>query len=85
MPCSAGSAAAGSSQCAFGVIRGKPGQAEVRLTTPGGGERVLRFDGGKVSADAGAKVKASLDGDLWSIEVDEREFYRIPAAVVSGG
>ena len=85
VPCSMASAAPGSAQCAFGVIRGKAGQAEVRLTTAGGGERVLRFDGGKVSGDAGAKVKASLDGDLWSIDVDAREFYRIPAAVVSGG
>jgi hypothetical protein len=85
VPCSMGSAPAGSAQCEFGVIRGNPGNAEVHVTPPGGLERVLTFTGTKVTADAGATVKASKSGDLWSIEVNDYEHYRIPDAVISGG
>jgi hypothetical protein len=85
VPCSMGSAPAGSAQCEFGVIRGRPGNAEVHVTPPGGLERVLTFTGTKVTADAGATVKASKSGDLWSIEVNDYEHYRIPDAVISGG
>jgi len=85
VPCSMGSAPQGSAQCDFGVIRGKPGNAEVHLTPPGGFKRVLTFAGGTVTSDAGAKVKASKSGDLWSVDVNDYEHYRIPEAVISGG
>ena len=85
VPCSMGSAPQGSAQCDFGVIRGKPGNAEVHLTPPGGFKRVLTVAGGTVTSDAGAKVKASKSGDLWSVDVNDYEHYRIPEAVISGG
>ena len=85
VPCSMGSTPPGSAQCDFGVIRGKPGNAEVHVKPPGGFERVLTFAGGKVTADSGASVKASKTGDLWSVEVNDYEHYRIPEAVISGG
>jgi hypothetical protein len=85
VPCSMGSAPQGSAQCDFGVIRGKPGNAEVHVTPPGGFKRVLTFAGGTVTSDAGAKVKASKSGDLWSVDVNDYEHYRIPQAVISGG
>jgi hypothetical protein len=85
VPCSMGSAPQGSAQCDFGVIRGKPGNAEVHVTPPGGFKRVLTFAGGKVTSEADAKVKASKSGDLWSVDVNDYEHYRIPEAVVSGG
>jgi hypothetical protein len=80
-----GNAPQGSVQCDFGVIRGKPGNAEVHVTPPGGFKRVLVFADGKVTSDAGAKVQASRSGDLWSVDVNDYEHYRIPDAVVSGG
>jgi hypothetical protein len=80
-----GSAPPGSAQCDFGVIRGKPGSAEVHVTPPGGFKRVLTFSGGKVSSDPGAKVKADKSGDMWSVDVNDHEHYRIPEAVISGG
>jgi hypothetical protein len=83
--CSMGNAPQGSVQCDFGVIRGKPGNAEVHVTPPGGFKRVLVFADGKVTSDAGAKVQASRSGDLWSVDVNDYEHYRIPDAVVSGG
>jgi hypothetical protein len=85
VPCSMGSAPQGSAQCDFGVIRGKPGNAEVHVTPPGGFKRVLNFAGGKVTSDGDAKVKASKSGDLWSVEVNDYEHYRTPEAVIFGG
>ena len=75
----------GSAQCDFGVIRGKPGNAEVHVTPPGGFKRVLTFAAGKVSVESGASVKATRSGDLWSVDVNDYEHYRIPEAVISGG
>lgn len=83
--CSMGSAAPGSSQCEFGVIRGAPDNAEVHVTPPGGFRRVLTFAGGTVSASDGGNVKAARTGDDWLIEVNDYEHYRIPDAVVNGG
>ena len=83
--CSMGNAPGGSSQCDFGVIRGKPGNAEVHVTPPSGLKRVLTFIGNKVTSDAASKVKASKDGDMWSIEVNDYEHYRIPEAMIFGG
>jgi hypothetical protein len=85
VPCSMGSAPQGSAQCDFGVIRGKPGNAEVHVTPPGGLKRVLTFAAGKVTGDSGVSVKATKSGDLWSVDVNDYEHYRIPDAVVSGG
>ncbi len=85
LPCSAGKEAPGAKQCEFGVIRGKPGNAEVHVTYPGTNKRVLSFNGDKVSADGGARVKAGKSGDLWSVEVNDYEHYRIPEAVINGG
>jgi len=86
VPCSIGPDPKGSAQCEFGVIRGKPGNAEVHLTPPGGGTRVLTFMGAKVSiADPKARLKASKSGYDWSISIDDFEFYEIPVAVIEGG
>ena len=43
------------------------------------------FGGGKVTADAGTKVKTSKSGDMWSVDVNEHEHYQISEAVISGG
>jgi hypothetical protein len=72
-------------ECQFGVIRGKPGNAEVHITPPGGLKRVLLFMGDKVSTNPGEKVKAVKQGYDWSVEVNDYEHYTIPEAVISGG
>ncbi len=72
-------------QCEFGVIRGKPGNAEVHITPPGGLKRVLTFMGDKVATNPGEKIKAVKQGYDWSVEVDDYEHYTIPEAVISGG
>jgi hypothetical protein len=80
-----GSAPQGSAQCDFGVIRGKPGNAEVHVTPPGGFKRVLTFAGGKVTADDARSVSFTKSGDDWNVDVNDYEHYRIPDAVVVGG
>jgi hypothetical protein len=80
-----GSAPPRSAQCEVGVIRGKPGNAEVHVTPPGGLTRVLTFIGDKVTANGGAKVKATRDDDTWLVDVNDYEHYTIPEAVISGG
>ena len=72
-------------QCDFGVIRGKPGNAEVHITPPGGLKRVLIFMGDKVNTNTGEKIKAVKRGYDWFIEVNDYEHYTIPEAVVQGG
>jgi hypothetical protein len=72
-------------QCDFGVIRGKPGNAEVHITPPGGLKRVLIFMGDKVTTNTGEKIKAVKRGYDWFIEVNDYEHYTIPEAVVQGG
>jgi hypothetical protein len=82
-PCSMGAEAP--KQCPFGVIRSGAGKAEVHITPPGGMERVLKFSGSQVSAPGSQSVKASRQGDEWTIEVNGYERYRIVDAVVNGG
>jgi len=86
VPCSIGPDPKGSAQCEFGVIRGKPGNAEVHVTPPGGGTRVLNFRSAQVTiADPTVHLKASMSGDNWSISIDDFEFYDIPMEVIDGG
>lgn len=49
----------------IGVIRGKPGNTEVHITSPGCLERVLTFMGDKVATNLGEKVKAMKQGCHW--------------------
>lgn len=84
VPCSVGTEPGGASRCDFGVIR-RPGRAEVQLTLPDGTRRILYFSGERVSADGGREVQAERHGDQWSVDVGEREHYRLPEAVISGG
>jgi hypothetical protein len=83
--CSAGTEPAGAKECEFGVIRGAAGAAEVHVTYPGAFKRVLRFAGGKVTADDARSVSATKSGDTWSVDVNDYEHYQIPDAVVVGG
>lgn len=86
LPCSIGPDPKGSAQCEFGVIRGKPGNADVYVTPPGGGTRVLNFSGTAVTcADSTAHLKATKSGDDWFISINDFEFYEIPMAVIDGG
>lgn len=83
LPCRLG--AGQPQQCQFGVIRGKPGNAEVHIQPPGKAERVITFMGERVTTNPGDRIKAVKQGDDWQIEVNDSERYTIPEAVISGG
>jgi hypothetical protein len=83
--CSMGNAPHGSVWCDFGVVRGKPGNAEVHVTLPGGFKRVFTLLGEKVSVKESGDLKASKNGDIWLIDVNDDEHYQIPEALISGG
>ena len=86
VPCSIGPDEKGSSECAFGVIRGEPGTAELHLTSPGGDTRVIRFTQGEVvSVDPDVSLGVEKAADGWEIAVNDFEYYLIPEAVVYGG
>jgi len=84
LPCAMGNAPMGSTQCEFGVVRGKPGNAEVYIKPAGGLERVLNFRGTSVTSGSD-KVKATKAGDMWTIEVNDYERYQVSESVISGG
>jgi hypothetical protein len=84
LPCALGNAPMGSTQCEFGVVRGKPGNAEMHIKPAGGLERVLSFRGNTVTS-GNDKVKATKAGDLWTIEVNDYEHYQVSESVISGG
>lgn len=84
LPCWMGNAPEDSAQCTFGVIRGSPGNAEVRVKPEGGLERVLTFKGDHVTSGS-EKVKATKSSDTWTIEVNDYEHYRVYDAVIFGG
>lgn len=82
VPCALGTDA---KMCPYGVIRSGPGQAEVRITPPGGMERVLKFNGSQATAPGSQSIKARKQGDEWNIEVNDFERYTVPEAVINGG
>ena len=71
--------------CPAGILRGDPGSASVRVMRPDGEERVLNFDGEKVSTPDGGDLNwETLEGD-WYINIDSLEFYLVPEAAIFGG
>jgi hypothetical protein len=72
-------------QCEFGVKRQGGGTAEVTVTWPGGGQRILRFEKGRpISSDSALPVKFTRDSDLIRISVGDERF-EVFDAVVFGG
>jgi hypothetical protein len=84
LPCAMGNAPMGSTPCEFGVVRGRPGNADVHIKPAGGLARVLSFRGQTVTSGSD-KVKATKAGDVWTIEVNDHERYQVAESVVSGG
>lgn len=71
--------------CPGGIHRGDPGSASIRIRRPDGRERVLNFDRGDVTTPDGGRLTWGKDGGEWYIGIDDREFYVVPEAAVSGG
>ena len=86
IPCKA-AAGQPTRQCKAGVMRFPRGEATVRITLPGGGERNIYFNNGNASSSDARTPKFSVtrDGDTSIITVGAGERYEIPDALVVGG
>ena len=72
-------------ECPAGIRRGEPGFAEIRVQSPDRGERVLQFEPDSIAAPDAALIDGTKIGDEWLLVIDEREYYRIPEAAITGG
>jgi hypothetical protein len=82
--CSVGSADH-DQQCPGGIDRGKHGSATIRIRTPSGFERVLKFEHDNVTTPDRGKVDWSKHGDDFYVGIDNHEFYIVPEAAIHGG
>ncbi|WP_050786821.1 SH3 domain-containing protein [Rhodobacter ferrooxidans] len=72
-------------QCAFGVIRPLPNEANLWIAMGNGKERYILFQGGiPAFTDADAAMTYEKDADLFLIRIGT-ERYEIPEAVLNGG
>ena len=84
IPC-ATSASQPMHSCRFGVVRQGNGNATVTVFLPGGGERSIRFTGGKAtSSDGAGAVTTKKAGDLNKISIGSGERFEIPDVVIVG-
>lgn len=73
-------------RCQAGVMRMAGGEATVELQTPDGGQRHIYFKNGRPdSSDANAPMRATRQGDTYTIRIGTVEVYEIPDAFVVGG
>lgn len=72
-------------ECPAGIRRGEPGFAEIRVQSPDRGERVLQFEPDAIAAPDATLIDGTKIGDEWLIVIDDREYYRIPEAAITGG
>jgi len=71
--------------CPAGILRGDQGSASVRIMKLDGEERVLDFDGDQLSTPDGGDLNWKIQDGDWLINIDDREFYFVPEAVIFGG
>ena len=88
VPCSAGSASYDQA-CGFRVVRKSGGAAEIWIAniayTDQAVYRVLYFLKGEFTTRGGDSLDYSRDSDNWLVKANDREFYKIPDAVIVGG
>ena len=75
-----------SGDCAAGINRGPEyGQAVISIMRPDGIERVLQFDGDRVTSPDVGKIQAEFQAGEWYITINDTETYQIPLAAIEGG
>lgn len=85
LPCRTGEQA-GFGSCPAGIARMEGGEASITLTSPAGEEFTINFMRDYVNATGGREVKAALEGDLWTVEINGgAEVYRVPLQAIEGG
>lgn len=59
-------------------------QASIIITSPAGEEFTINFMKDYINA-TNREVKTRLDGDTWTIIVNDKEIYEVPIAAIEGG
>ena len=79
--------AAGNSEfgtCPAGILRMEDRQASIVVVSPSGEQFTINFLSDIVNA-TNRKADASLNGDLWTVTIDDGDVYEVPMAAVEGG
>jgi hypothetical protein len=71
-------------QCPAGILRMEDKQASIVVQSPKGEQFTINFMTGYVNA-TNREVKAELQGDTWTVEVENGEVYEVPLAAITGG
>lgn len=71
-------------QCPAGILRMEGGQASIVIQSPRGEEFTINFMTDDVNATEG-EVRATLDGDVWTLTRDNGEVYEVPLSAIEGG
>jgi hypothetical protein len=59
-------------------------QASIVVISPAGEQFTINFLTDIVNA-TNRNVDASLDGDLWTVTIDDGDVYEVPLAAIEGG
>lgn len=70
--------------CPAGILRMEHRQASIVVQNQAGEQFTINFMSDYVNA-ANREVKASLEGDTWTVTVDNGEVYEVPIAAIEGG
>lgn len=72
------------SLCPAGILRMEDGQASIVVQNQLGEQFTINFMKDYVNA-SNRDVKAKLDGDTWTVTIENGEVYQVPLAAIEGG
>ena len=67
-----------------GILRMEDGQASIVVKGPGGDRFTINFMKDYVNA-ANREVEATIEGDTWTVVIDDGDVYEVPLAAIEGG
>ncbi len=70
--------------CPAGVLRMEDGQGSVVIQSQRGEQFTINFMKDYVNA-SNRKVDARLDGDTWTVTIDDADVYEVPQGFIQGG
>lgn len=70
--------------CPAGILRMEDRQASIVVLSPAGEQFTINFLTDVVNA-TNREVDANLDGDLWTVTINDGDVYEVPLAAIEGG
>ena len=71
-------------RCPAGILRMEGGQASIVVQNPRGEKFTINFMNDYVNA-TNREAEATLEGDTWTVTIDNHEIYEVPLAAIEGG